>query len=401
MIINRILNRITSASVPQAALPGKTMQEFFTLSGRELSSSRMVTAETAKNVSTAYRCVNVISDDIASMPMQVFDRVGSNIRRIYPDGVSRNLAWQLEQQPNRWMNPFIWKKTIINWLILWGNAYIWAPPGPYRELFILPASAVTPALDAEGNKWYQVKYPNNDIKRIPDVEMVHLMINSSDGLVGKSVLTYARETLSRQLGAHETEDQIFGGGLVPTALLWMNTTNELTKESREAAKKSFLEAAGGGVAVFDNRVSKFETLTMKPADAQFLEGVQLTDTDLANFFGVPLYKLNMGKQSYESNAQQDLEYLKTTLNPYLVQWEQDALLKWVSEDQQPFVYVRFNRESVLQTDASTRASYLEKKIMSGQLTPNEARQIEDMSSYAGGDRHYIPANMIAVEGVGQ
>jgi HK97 family phage portal protein len=144
--------------------------------------------------------------------------------------------------------------------------------------------------------------------------------------------------------------------------------------------------------VFDDKVSKFESITLKPTDAQFLETINATDAEIANFFGVPLYKLNQGKQSYDSNAQQDLDYLKSTLNPYLVQWEQAARLKWLSYPEQALTYFRFIRESLLQTDAKTRAEYLEKMILSGQMSPNEARRINDMSAYDGGDSYYIPAN---------
>jgi HK97 family phage portal protein len=150
------------------------------------------------------------------------------------------------------------------------------------------------------------------------------------------------------------------------------------------------------LAVMDAKISKFEVITMKPVDAQFLESINATDMQIANFFGMPAYKLNMGKQSYESNEQQDLDYLKTTLDPYLVQWEQAAALRWLSEAEQNYTYFRFNRDVILRTDAKTRTGILKDKIQSGQMTPNEARQIEDMPAYEGGDAHYIPANMAMV-----
>ena len=133
----------------------------------------------------------------------------------------RNTAYLTEKQPNRWMVPFLWKKTIVNWLQFWGNAYIWQPVGPYRELFIMPADKTYPRLDEDGNKWYATTWPNGEKDMIPDVEMVHLMINSKDGLTGNSMLGYARETFGRQLAAHETQDSISGDGLKPTAALYM------------------------------------------------------------------------------------------------------------------------------------------------------------------------------------
>jgi HK97 family phage portal protein len=359
--------------------------------GTRTGSGQIVSAETAKRVASVYRCANTISNDIATMPFQVYHRVSTSIDRIYPDAVAMNIAFLLERQPNRWMNPFVWKRTIINWLLFWGNAYIWQPVSEYPELFILPSSTTYPVLDENGDLWYTSILPNTEKISIPDVEMVHLMINSSDGFNGKSVLTYARETIGRQLSAHETQDKI-SGGLMPTALLWVD--GEIDKSAREIVRKAYLDAVtgsqnAGGVAVLDNKIKKFETVTMTPEDAQFLEGINATDADIANFFDLPLHKLNMGKQSYESNDQQEMNYLKSTLNPYLVQWEQAGNVKWIAERDQPFVYLKFNRDSLLQTDATTRANYIAKMIESGQLSPNEGRAINDMSSHAGGDSHYL------------
>ena len=397
MIMQRLMNAVSTKapSVPAQAQPAPWYPGI--IGGARTLSRQNVSAETAKKVATVYRCINVISDDIATMPLQVYNHFGARIERIYPDSVVRNTAYLLERSPNRWMSPFVWKKTIVNWLLMWGNAYIWQPPGPYRELFILPASQTYPALDKKGNKWYVARFPNQTEANIPDVEMVHLMINSSDGMSGQSVLSYARETIGRQLSAHETQDRI-SSGLTPTALLYVN--GELSKDARETVRKTYLAAVtgsenAGGVAVLDNKINKFEAITMKPLEAQFLEGISATDADIANFFGFPLHKLNMGKQSYESNEQQELNYLKS-LNPYLVQWEQTGNTKWIPEVDQPYVYLKFNRDSLLQTDAKTRAEYLEKKVFSGTMTPNEARGIEDQNPYAGGDEHYIPSNMARI-----
>jgi phage portal protein BeeE len=105
----------------------------------------------------------------------------------------------------------------------------------------------------------------------------------------------------------------------------------------------------------------------------------------------------MGKEAYNSNEQQNLDYLNTTLEPYLVQTEEIGRTRWLSEEEQAYTYFRFNRDSILKTDAKTRAEVISKRVQSGGLTPNEGRQIEDLSSYEGGDLHFIPANMAVIQ----
>lgn len=394
-----IRNLIQNAPATPAPIVPATYPEYVRSFGAYTTAGKTVSAETAKTLATAYRCGNILSDDIARLPFQVFQKRGRSIVQVDPNPVTRDTAYLIEIQPNRWMNPFVLKKTVMLWLIYYGNAYIWTPPSNYREMFILAADKTRPVFDQDGNIWYQSTFPNGEEKMLAGVDVLHLMINSTDGLSGKSVLTYARETMGRQLGAHETQNLVYSQGLNPSAALYV--AGDLNKEAREVVKQAYLSAiqgskGSGGVAVFDNTVTKFEAISMKPVDAQFLETIQATDAEIANFFGMPLHKINMGKQSYESNTQQQQDYIDTTLDPYLVQWEQAARLKWLPLEEQTNTYFRFVREALLRMNAKERAEYLKNQILSGQLSPNEARQINDQSAYEGGDSYYIPANMAQV-----
>jgi HK97 family phage portal protein len=399
MILRKFLNQVLPSGVPM------TLPELVESIGLTNSAGINVTAETSQNIATAYRCIRILSDDVAKMPLQTFtSRASGRIERILPSSYMQNIAWLLEVSPNRWMTPFTFKRIMMRWLICWGNSYAWKPPKPIgkrQEIFILSSYATTPMFDLDGNLWYQTIFSDGSMKMIPDVEVLHLNINSDDGINGRSVISYARETLGRQLGAYKTEGKFYAQGLNPGGLLWMS--GEMDKEARAKVRDSFEESMSGvnnayRLAILDNKAVKFEKITMTPTDAQFLESIKQNDLEIANFFGVPQYKLNEGKQAYNSNEQANLDYLSTTLDPYLVQIEQGAALKWLSEIEQNTTYFRANRDVLLRTDAKTRAEYLEKRILSGQLSPNEARQIEDLSNYEGGDNHYIPANMTAIEG---
>ncbi len=401
MLVDSLLDITKFRNEAPAAAP-YTLPETVALLNTTTTSGETVTAETSKNIATAYRCGNVLSDDVAKMPFQIFTRRDPRkIERILPDGRIRNLAWNLEVQPNRYMNPFIWKKTVMLWLVYWGNAYIWQPPNQ-RELYILPASLTFPKFSREdGSRWFQTIFPNGKLDYLPDTEVLHLMINSIDGYQGQSVISYARETIGRQLGAHKTQGKFYAQGLNASGIMWSN--GDLSPAAREKARDEFERVMAGSdnayrLVVADQKWTKFENISMKANDMQFLEGIQATDQDIANFFGLPLYKLNQGKQSYQSNEQQNLDYLNTTLDPYLVQWEQAAALSWLSTGEQGITYFRFNRDVILRTDAKSRAEVLVKKIQSGLLSPNEGRQIEDQSSYPDGDSYYMPSNIQKIGG---
>lgn len=352
-----------------------------------------INEQTARSIATAYRCANLISDDIAMMPFQQFQRIGRRVDHVSPDPVTRNMPYLLEVQPNRWMTPFIFKKKIVEWMIFWGKAYVWEPPQSFRELFILNSSVTFPKLTKTGDMVYETTFPNGQKKTLPSVEVTQLLLNpKANGRDGQSVLEFARETFGRALASKNTQSDIQGNGLKAQAIIKMNAS--LNKQGRDEVRTAYMESLSepGGLAVLDNKVADFQTITMKATDAQFIESMQLTDIDILNFFGVPAYKLNMGKQAYSSNEQQDLDYLKSTLDAYLVQWEQAARLNWTPLNEQSFTYWKFIRESLLRTNAKTRAELNEIKIRSGQATPNEAREVEDVSGYEGGDDFYMTNN---------
>lgn len=402
MIISAFLDALRPANVVTS--PTWTRPEL--LSGYSLptASGQTVTPERSKQVHTAYRCGNILSNDIAKIPMQQFiSRRQGEVERVRPNGLTRNMAYVVEVQPNGVQTPFILRKTAIMWLLYWGNAYLWMPPKRERELFVLPSSSTLIYNRPDGSIWYKCTLPVGEPIDAPAVEVLHLMINSVDGLAGRSVVEYARETLGRRLGASETQNKFYKQGLMPGAVAWVR--GEMNKEARKKMRESYSEAMAGSenagsLAIMDQKVEKLDIVQMQPRDAQFLESIQATDAEIANFFEMPLYKLNLGKQSYQSNEQQNLDYLATTLDPYLVQWEQAAQLKWLTVEEQAFSYWRFERNALLRTDAKTRTAYLKERVQSGQMTPNEARQIEDLPAYPDGDRFYMPSNIQAIRNSG-
>lgn len=389
---NRAIKDAVTTPIPAEMQPGENS---YLLYWPPLASIGTVSAETAKKLSTVYRCMNILSDDIAALPFQQFERLERGSRRVKPDGNSRNVAYLIEIEPNRWQTPFVFKKRLILDLLSMGNAYVWRPVSAYPELYHLEADKVRPVFDKQGNRFFQVRFENGALRNIPDPEMLHLMINPDKrGLFGRSVLGYANDTLNRQMGANSSRNILMGNGLLPTAILKVNGT--IGEEARQKVKESYLDAAQDGVMVQDNAIVDFKQVTMNATDVQFLESIQATETEIANYFGMPQYKLNLGKQSYQSNEQQQLDYLGTTLNPYLIQFEQSARLKWLATEEQDAGFFRFERKAIMQLDTKTQAEFLHIQIMDGVYSPNEARAINDLEPYPGGDQHYFPGNMAVI-----
>lgn len=403
MILSKALSRkrITAPVNSGTVTKGLELPDLIGTLGMATGSGQVVTPESSKNVATAYRCGNILSDDIAKMPLQVYiSRRSGEIDRQRPDPMVRNLAWVLERQPNRWWSPFQFKKQVAQWLIHWGNGFVWQPPIYPREHFILPSSVTAPVFDQHGELWYRTQFRgDHHYSYLPAVEVAHFMINPDEtGFVGRGVVQYARETIGRQLSAYASQNSLFKNGLSAAGILWLSgdSSPEVRKKVREMYEEVMSgESNAGRIAILDKKVTQFQSVTMQPKDIQFLSLIQDNDIAVMNFFGMPSYKLNTGKQAYNSNEQNNLDYLSTTLDPYLVQIEQVGGLKWLSFEEQGYTYLRFERSALFRTDAKSRGDYLNAAIQNGRMKPNEARQIEDRPAdpNPAADMLYMPSNV--------
>jgi HK97 family phage portal protein len=404
MILTRAISRMQRKAViapVNAAATQVDLPELISTLGLATGAGQIVTPESSKNVATAYRCGNILSDDVAKLPLQVYtSRSAGQIERQRPDGFLHNLAWLLEKQPNRWWTPFLFKKILMQWLLHWGNWYVWQPPIYPRELFVLPANVTYPVFDKQGQLWYATTFSGDKKKTyLPDVEVAHNLINPDEsGHVGRGVVQYARETLGRQLAAYASQNSLFKNGLSAAGILWLagdSSTDMRTKVRTMYEETMSGDNNSGRIAVLDKKVAKFEPVTLQPKDVQFLELIQDNDIAVMNYYGMPAYKLNTGKQAYNSNEQQNLDYLSTTLDPHLVQFEQVGSQKWLTTEEQNYTYLRFERAALFATDAKSRGEYLNGAIQNGRMRPNEARQIEDRAAdpNPAANMLYMPSNI--------
>ena len=394
-----VRNAIRTSRLQNAKTTSMTLQELSDGFSTETMSGEIVTPQRSQTIATAYRAANIIGDDFAKLPFQQFERINRSVQQVRPDARLKNLAYRLEVSPNEWgWTPFQFKKAIIDWQIWHGNAIVWRPPMWPQQLLILPANRTRPMFDENGYLWYEHRFSNNETKYIPSVEILHVLINPDEtGFWGRGVITFAKETFGRQLGAHKVQAKNFSRGLKSHS--YVQVASKLDKDDRDRIRTSYEEALETyGLAVFDSAIVKFEPIQMKNTDAQFLEQINATKEDIANFFGMPLHMLNMGKQAYNSNDQKFGEYLQGTLDAYLVPFEQAARIRWLTEEEQGNQYFKFIREALLRMDAKTRAETNEIKIRSGQMAPNEAREKDDESAYAEGDKFYMTSNYAPIGG---
>jgi len=126
----------------------------------------------------------------------------------------------------------------------------------------------------------------------------------------------------------------------------------------------------------------------------FIEQQSQTVEDIARYFMMPLYKLQSGKQSYNSNEQNAIEYMGR-LQPRVSQMEEEQTWKLLSlDDIHSGLEIRSNMMALLRSDQKSRAEYYRIMRQEGAYNINDIRALEDMPDVEGGDEHAVSLNFI-------
>ena len=364
------------------------------------------TAPAAMKLSAVARCVEVLSGDIAKLPAFVFNRISK-------ERVDHPLLEILNLRSCPQQTSFDARKIAEAGGLLGGNGCMWIIRDTFSlrpaRLVGLPWDCVKPYLDKEGELWYKVTDPYTDrvYPKVNRMDMVHVVPYSRNGWSGVSVLERASEVIAGSRAAqayYRNGGQ--PGGVLETEADISGYTEQLQPDGttqkvsiKDSIRAEWEKRHGGPdnanrVAVLDHGL-KYHPLTISQRDAQFVENAELSIRDIARFFGVPLYKLQEGKQSYNSNEQNSIEYATGTLQPIVTAWEQELTYKLLPEcERNEGLEIRLNMMAELRGDSASRANWYRDMRLAGAFSVNDILDLEDMPHVEGGDERLAPLDQV-------
>ena len=369
-------------------------------------SGSMPGQDAAQKLSAVYAAVEIRSDDMSCMPSYVLD---TRTRK----RINHPILYLLNVRPNELMTPTVRKKLLERSVLLTGNAYDWIIRDPITrkpvELIPVPGDLVQIKVDRLRRCWYDITDPvTHEVFRLPQEDVCHYKGPSNDGIRGQSVLTHAAQTIQAGLAAQDYNKAFYESGGQPSGILTVegdfsgdvldadgNSTGKTQKDAiREEWEKVHSGAANAHkVAVLDYGM-KYQALSISQKDAMFIEQQSQTVEDIARYFMVPLYKLQSGKQSYNSNEQNAIEYMGR-LQPRVSQMEEEKTWKLLClDDINAGLEIRANMMALLRSDQKSRAEYYRIMHQEGVYSINDIRALEDMPDVDGGDEHAISLNYV-------
>ncbi|WP_028125420.1 phage portal protein [Eremococcus coleocola] len=371
-------------------------------------SGQQVNERTAMQTTGVYACVRILSESVASLPLHLYEYQdqGNKVKAI-----DHPLYFILHDEPNPDMTSFTFRETLMSHLLLYGNAYaqiIRNGRGDVLALYPLMPNQMKVERAKNGELTYTyTKTPSHSGREekvvLSRAEVLHIPGLGFDGLVGYSPIAMAKNAIGMSIATEEYGAKFFANGATPGGVLEHPGIVKDPERLRETWQAQFSKGNVHRVAVLEEGM-KFHQLTIPPDQAQFLETRKFQLNEIARIFRVPPHMIgDLDRSSFNNIEQQSMEFVKYTLNPWLVRFEQAIQKSLFFEDEKERYFVKFNVSGLLRGDYETRMNGYAVGRQNGWLSANDIRELEDMNQISdeeGGNKYLVNGNMLPLDQAG-
>ena len=375
------------------------------------TSGKVVTERSAMQMTAVYSCVRILAEAIAGLPLHLY--------RYRDDGgkekaIDHPLYLLLHDEPNPEMSSFVFRETLMTHLLLWGNAYaqiIRNGKGEVVALYPLMPNKMSVDRDSDGHLYYTYQRSNEEAliaegtkAVLSPKDVLHIPGLGFDGLVGYSPIAMAKNAIGLAIATEEYGSKFFANGATPSGILEYPGTVKDPEKVRDSWTRGF---SGSGnahkVAVLEEGM-KYTPISISPEQAQFLETRKFQINEIARIFRVPPHMVgDLDKSSFSNIEQQSLEFVKYTLDPWVVRWEQSIQRTLLQDEEKPRYFVKFNLEGLLRGDYQSRMNGYATARQNGWMSANDIRELENLDRIppeSGGDLYLINGNMLPLDRAG-
>lgn len=405
--MNILTGLFKSRDKPQNRTPGSSYAFF--LGGS--TSGKAVTERSAMQMTAVYSCVRILAEAIAGLPLHLY--------RYTPDGskvkaVDHPLYLLLHDEPNPEMSSFVFRETLMTHLLLWGNAYaqiIRNGKGEVVALYPLMPNRMSVDRDKHGQLYYTYTRASDEAPTmngmtvlLPPSDVLHIPGLGFDGLVGYSPIAMAKNAIGLAIATEEYGAKFFANGAAPSGVLEHPGTIKDPSRVREAWMSQFGGSANSGkVAVLEEGM-KYTPISISPEQAQFLETRKFQINEIARIFRIPPHMVgDLEKSSFSNIEQQSLEFVKYTLDPWVIRWEQSIQRALLRPEEKKRYFAKFNVEGLLRGDYQSRMNGYAVARQNGWMSANDIRELENLDripAEAGGDLYLVNGNMLPMQHAG-
>jgi len=374
------------------------------------TAGKAVTERSAMQMTAVYSCVRILSEAVAGLPLHLYQYTEDGGKE---KAVNHPLYRILHDEPNPEMSSFVFRETLMTHLLLWGNAYaqiIRNGKGEVIALYPLMPNKMTVDRDEKGQLYYSYQRSNDEALKnsgtvlLRPSDVLHIPGLGFDGLVGYSPIAMAKNAIGLAIATEEYGAKFFANGAAPSGVLEHPGTIKDPTKVREAWMSQFGGSSNSGkVAVLEEGM-KYTPISISPEQAQFLETRKFQINEIARIFRVPPHMVgDLEKSSFSNIEQQSLEFVKYTLDPWVIRWEQSIMRTLLTDEEKKKLYVKFNVEGLLRGDYASRMNGYAVARQNGWMSANDIRELENLDKIPaeeGGDLYLINGNMLPLGNAG-
>ena len=337
----------------------------------------------AQNLSSVYRCVDLISSTVANLPLNVLyiDKKGNTREQ-------KNHRFQ-KIFDNMVMTRYNFMKKLISDVLLKGNAYCYLKrneQGDVIDIVYLEPNDVMVIWDKKKQElYYQIPFLSK-VQKIQAFDIIHLQNNSNDGIHGQSVLSFAARQLQIAHGAENSAKHIFQSGGQPARGV-LSTLSPISKAQKQQLAANWTQSTNGVLVLGGDM--KFTPLSANAEEMQLLDSRKFNAIEICSFFGVPPSLLGLGDKTANVEDLMNL-FLTTTIQNYISMIEHEFSRKMFSPQSQGKYKIDIDENNLLRLSKSQQASYYSTLLQNGCLSINEVRSALSYESIGqNGDRHFV------------
>ena len=375
------------------------------------TSGKAVTERSAMQMTAVYSCVRILAEALAGLPLHLYRYTETGGKEKATDHPLYHL---LHDEPNPEMSSFVFRETLMTHLLLWGNAYaqiIRNGKGEVIALYPLMPNRMTVDRDQNGHLYYRYRTTSDDAPTmegscvtLPPSQVLHIPGLGFDGVVGYSPIAMAKNAIGMAIACEEYGAKFFANGAQPGGVLEHPGTIKDPQRVRESWQNTFGGSGNANkIAVLEEGM-KYTPISISPEQAQFLETRKFQINEIARIFRVPPHMVgDLEKSSFSNIEQQSLEFVKYTLDPWVVRWEQTLFRALFTDSEKKEYFFKFNLEGLLRGDYATRMSGYATARQNGWLSANDIRELENLDRIPaedGGDLYLINGNMCKMADAG-
>ena len=389
----------------------KTAGSSYTFYMGGTTSGKSVTERSAMQMTAVYSCVRILAEAVAGLPLHLY--------RYNDDGgkekaINHPLYRLLHDEPNPEMSSFVFRETLMTHLLLWGNAYAQVIRNGKNEvvaLYPLMPNKMSVDRDSSGQLYYSYYRGTDEAIRdkehtviLKPTDVLHIPGLGFDGLVGYSPIAMAKNAIGMAIACEEFGARFFANGAAPSGVLEHPGTIRDPSRLRETWQSQFGGASNSGKVAILEEGMKYTPISISPEQAQFLETRKFQINEIARIFRVPPHMVgDLEKSSFSNIEQQSLEFVKYTLDPWVIRWEQSLQRALLGFGEKEKYFFKFNLEGLLRGDYQSRMNGYAIGRQNGWMSANDIRELENLDRIPaedGGDLYLINGNMLPMRDAG-